>query len=160
MDLELPGRAPDVPQLQERYQDALAGTGIEVVPTGKSASFRRLVPSVQPPTFVEEPVRAALRAASEKLDKLSMLYAILLQPETYEKIATCGKSASMLSIAFCDAAFNTTETDPSKILETIGAARKKLEDEYQKDFEPARAALVEEFRNIMDPTIKQKEANS
>jgi len=101
----------------------------------------------------------ALRATSEKLEKLSMLFAILLQPDTYEKIAKCGHSASMLSIGFCDAAFNTTETDPQKILESIEAARKKLEDEYQTDFEPARSALVDEFRNIMDPTIKQKEAN-
>ncbi len=67
VDLELPGRAQDVPQLRERYQDVLAGTGIEVVPTGKSASFRRLVPRVEPPAFVEESVRAALRAASELL---------------------------------------------------------------------------------------------
>jgi hypothetical protein len=67
VDLELPGRAQDVPQLRERYQHVLAGAGIEVVPTGKSASFRRLVPKVEPPAFVEDPVRAALRAASELL---------------------------------------------------------------------------------------------
>lgn len=38
-------------------------------------------------------------------------------------------------------------------MESIETERKELEDEYQKDFEPAREALVEEFRNIMDPTI-------
>lgn len=102
----------------------------------------------------------SLRRASEKLEKLSMLFAILLQPDTGEKIAKCGHSASMLSISFCDAAFNSTETDPEKILESIEAARKKLEDEYQADFEPAKTALVDEFRNIMDPTIKEKEANN
>ena len=67
VDLELPGRAQDVPQLRERYHDVLVGTGIEVVPTGKSASFRRLVPNVEPPAFVEERVRATLQSASELL---------------------------------------------------------------------------------------------
>ncbi len=100
-----------------------------------------------------------LRTQSEKLEKLSMLFAILLQSETYEKIVKCGSSASMLSIMFCDAALNSKETEPGKILEAIEAARATLEKEYQKDFEPARIALVEEFRSIMDPTIKQIEAN-
>lgn len=94
-----------------------------------------------------------LRLQSEKLEKLSLLFAILLKHETYEKIVKCGYSASMLSIKFCDAAFNSKENDPKIIMKSIESARKELEDEYQKDFEPAREALVEEFRNIMDPTI-------
>ena len=67
VDLELPGRADDVEQLKQSYEDALENTQIEVVPTGKSASFRRRVPRVEPPDFVEEPMRSALKAASELL---------------------------------------------------------------------------------------------
>ena len=96
-----------------------------------------------------------LRLKSEKLEKLSMLYAILLQEETYKKIIQCGSSASTLSINFSNSAFNSTESEPGAILNGIESARTTLENEYQKDFEPARAALIEEFRNIMDPTIHE-----
>lgn len=46
-----------------------------------------------------------LRLQSEKIEKLSLLFAILLKQETYEKIVKCGYSASMLSVKFLSCCF-------------------------------------------------------
>lgn len=95
----------------------------------------------------------ALKHRSEDLAKLTIHTAILLRPDTYEKMAKCGYTASKLSITFCDAAFNSKKIKPDEIIKIIEAAREELEKEYQTDFEPAREALIDEFRNIMDPTV-------
>jgi hypothetical protein len=64
VDLELAGRGEDAARLRQQYNADLAGTGITVWKTGKSAVFRLAVPAIAPPTFDEEKVRAALQAAS------------------------------------------------------------------------------------------------
>lgn len=94
-----------------------------------------------------------LHSESEKFEKLLMRIAIYLQLETYGIIARCGLAISSLSIEFGDAVFNSNEPDIDKLFEIINNARQELENEYQSAFEPARKALVEEFRGIMDPTI-------
>jgi len=94
-----------------------------------------------------------LRATSEKLEKISLLYTILLTEETYKKVAACGYTASMFSIEFCDVVFNNESLHPEEILNDIENARRKLEEKYIKDFEPAKEALINEFRTIMDPRI-------
>ena len=65
VDLELAGRAGDVGELQKKYASVMAGTGIELVETGKSASFRIEVPTIEPPRFDVEKVRLALAAANK-----------------------------------------------------------------------------------------------
>ena len=94
-----------------------------------------------------------LHSESENFAKLLMRFAIFLQLETYDIIARCGKAISALSIEFGDAVFNSKESDIEKLFEIINIARQELENEYQSAFEPARKALVEEFRSIMDPTV-------
>lgn len=95
-----------------------------------------------------------LRAESEKIEKLAMLNAIFISDETYEKFSHCGVQASKMSINFSDAVFNTKSSDPEQILIQIESARKDMEAQYQKDFEPARKALIDEFRSIIDPRLK------
>jgi hypothetical protein len=95
-----------------------------------------------------------LKHRSEDLAKLAMHTAILLKPDTYGKILKCGHTASMLSIDFYHASFSSGLKDPKDILKAIKNAREELEKKYQDDFEPAREALINEFRNIIDPTIK------
>ena len=95
-----------------------------------------------------------LRAESEKIEKLAMLNAILLSDETYGKFAHCGVQASQMSINFHDAVFNTKSSDPEEILNQIEGARKDMTEQYEKDFEPARMALIGEFRSIIDPRLK------
>ena len=68
VDLELAGRVDDVESLQQQYKALLAGTGITVVETGKSASFSLPVPAITPPIFDETKVRKALKAASRLMD--------------------------------------------------------------------------------------------
>lgn len=63
VDLELSGRGEDVEQLRREYASDLRNTGITVVKTGKSASFRLEVPMIEPPKYEENKVREALKAA-------------------------------------------------------------------------------------------------
>jgi len=96
-----------------------------------------------------------LREKSVKLEKLAMLKAIYLSDETYKIFAQCGTQASKMSIDFSDAVFNNKSSDPNDILDQIETARLNMEKQYQADFEPARIALIEEFRSIMDPRLKE-----
>ena len=64
VDLQLDGQANDVDQLNAKYKSPLAGTPIDVVKTGKSASFRISVPPIAPPYFEKDAVSEALRSAS------------------------------------------------------------------------------------------------
>jgi hypothetical protein len=104
------------------------------------------------PTYQEWATK--LRAESEKIEKLAMLNAIFISDETYGKFAHCGVQASQMSINFCDAVFNTKSSDPEEILNQIENARKDMTAQYEKDFEPARMALIGEFRSIIDPRLK------
>ncbi len=97
-----------------------------------------------------------LRAKSEKLEKLAMLKAIFLSDETYKVFAQCGTQASKMSIDFCDAVFNKKSFDPNDVLNQIENARLNMEKQYQSDFEPARIALIKEFRSIIDPRLKEE----
>ncbi|MCH8261659.1 MAG: PD-(D/E)XK nuclease family protein [Proteobacteria bacterium] len=63
IDLELAGRGDDVDTLKKEYGKSLEGTGICVVKTNKSASFRLEVPQIDPPKFEEEKMRKALSTA-------------------------------------------------------------------------------------------------
>jgi hypothetical protein len=67
VDLELPGRLNDVDRLRAQFAGDLAEAGIQVVATGKSASFRKRVPRVEPPHFDETAVRGALSVARSLL---------------------------------------------------------------------------------------------
>ena len=97
-----------------------------------------------------------LRAKSEKLEKLAMLNAIFVSYETYGKIVQCGAQASQISINFCDAVFNTKGNDPEQIFNAIENARMEMEKQYRNDFEPARVALIGEFRSIIDPRLNEE----
>ena len=88
-----------------------------------------------------------------KFAKLLMHVAIYLHPKTHEIIARCCKSISNLSIEFCDAALSSNESDIEKLFTTISLAIEELNKESDKSFEPAKNALIEEFRKIIDPTI-------
>ena len=68
VDLELAGRGDDVEALQQQYHALLAGTGIIVVKTYESASFRLPVSTITPPIFDEAKVREALKAASKLMN--------------------------------------------------------------------------------------------
>ena len=63
VDLELSGRAEDVEDLRDKYSDFLEAEKIDVVKTGKSASFRFEAPLIAPPLFEEEKIREALKYA-------------------------------------------------------------------------------------------------
>lgn len=86
--------------------------------------------------------------------------AILLTEGTYEKVSKCGISASDLSIKLCDAVFNQASLPPDKHLDSILTERKDLEKKYEDDFEPAKKALISEFRAIMDPSLRVKMESS
>ncbi len=94
-----------------------------------------------------------LRARSENLEKLAVLTAIDLSEETYTLVATCGLSASLMSIAFNQAIYENPPVNPVDHLARIEDARTKLEAEYQEKYEPARLAVLSEFRRIIDPRI-------
>ena len=64
VDLELAGRGDETDQIRCQYHERITGTGIEVANTGKSSSFRVVVPAIAPPIFDEQKVRSALQAAS------------------------------------------------------------------------------------------------
>lgn len=63
VDLELSGRGEDVENLREKHNDFLVVEKVDVVKTGKSASFRFEVPLIEPPLFEEEKIRKALKHA-------------------------------------------------------------------------------------------------
>jgi hypothetical protein len=63
VDLELSGRSEDVEDLRDKYSDFLEAEKIDVVKTGKSASFRFEAPLIAPPLFEEEKIREALKYA-------------------------------------------------------------------------------------------------
>jgi len=94
------------------------------------------------------------RHETETLEKLSSLHAISLSEETYIKLARCGLVMSRLSIDFCDSVFNMEDgLPPDKILENISSARDNMGEDFKNDFEPAKNALIKEFREIMDPRL-------
>lgn len=95
-----------------------------------------------------------LRGRSVALEQLAMATAIYLSEETYSLVARCGYSASMMSINFNDSIYENPPADANKHLEHIEAARKKLGSEYNEHYEPARSAVVGEFRAIIDPRIR------
>ena len=96
------------------------------------------------------------RKESEQLEKLSMLFAISMGEDTYKILSKCGLVISNLSIEFCDAVFNADqEGDPDNILANIETAKQKLVDNFDEDFQPAKAILIKEFRNIMDPRLEE-----
>ncbi len=63
VDLQLDGRGGDVELLEHKFSGNLKETGISIVKTGKSASFRLVVPMIEPPKYEEAKVRSALTAA-------------------------------------------------------------------------------------------------
>ena len=96
------------------------------------------------------------RKESEQLEKLTMLYAISMGEDTYKIISKCGLVISNLSIEFCDAVLNADQADdPDEILAKIETAKHKLIDNFDKDFKPAKDALIKEFRTIMDPRLEE-----
>ena len=97
-----------------------------------------------------------LQNEAVKFAKLTTKSAILLKLETNIVIAKCGHALSTLSINFNDVANNSKEPDVDKLFEIITKGREALEKEYLGAFEPAKDTLIEEFRSIMDPTIKVK----
>lgn len=68
VDLQLAGRGNDIEILKKQYTQALEGTGISIIQTGKSASFRLEVPPVSPIDFNDENIRIALHSASKLLN--------------------------------------------------------------------------------------------
>ena len=63
---------------------------------------------------------------------------------------------SSLSIEFSDAVFNADQrASPDEILAKIETAKQKLIDDFEKDYQPAKAVLIMEFRTIMDPRLKE-----
>jgi hypothetical protein len=110
--------------------------------------------SVAIPTYKEWAKK--FRQESEQLEKLGMLYAISMGEDTYKILSKCGQVISHLSIEFCDAVFNAdNQADPDEILARIETAKQKLIDNFDKDFQPAKAMLIKEFRAIMDPRLKE-----
>lgn len=96
------------------------------------------------------------RKESEQLEKLSMLFAISMGEDTYKTLSKCGLVIRNLSIEFCDAVLNADQADdPDDILARIEAAKQKLIDNFDKDFQPAKAVLIKEFRTIMDPRLEE-----
>lgn len=96
------------------------------------------------------------RNESEQLEKLGMLFAIAMGEDTYKILSKCGQVISHLSIEFCDAVFNADQqATPDEILAGIETAKQKLIDNFDKDFQPAKAVLIKEFRTIMDPRLKE-----
>lgn len=96
------------------------------------------------------------REKSEQIEKLSMFFAISMGEDTYKILSKCGIVISNLSIEFCDAVFNADQGAlPDEILAKIETAKQKLIDNFDKDFQPAKAALMKEFRTIMDPRLEE-----
>jgi hypothetical protein len=94
---------------------------------------------------------AVLRSKSEHLEKVAMLTAIFFPEDTYQIIAKCGMSASMMSIEFMGSVRNSQTPNTPQHLTAIEAARGNLSAKYQNDYEPARRAVVTTFRQIVDP---------
>jgi hypothetical protein len=103
---------------------------------------------------------ATLRTKSEHLEKIAMLTAIYFSESTYQIIAKCGISASMMSIDFEDAIRNNPTPNTPQHLTAIEAARQTLNGKYQSDYEPARRAVIATFRQIIDPHVKTDEERS
>lgn len=95
----------------------------------------------------------ALRNQSEALEKLAMISAIYLSEDTYTLVARCGFTASVMSIEFSSAVYEYQTTDANAHLRLIETIRKKLQADYKTSFEPARIAVIREFRSIIDPRI-------
>lgn len=95
----------------------------------------------------------ALRDCSVVIEELAMDTALYLSEETYSLVVACGHPASMASIEFCGAVFLDPPPTPERHLERVEQARINFDTEYQARFEPARRALLGEFRKIINPTI-------
>ena len=98
-----------------------------------------------------------LHAKAEAIEKLSVLAAIYLSPETHKIVVRCGYTASMLSVDYCDAVINSRPETPEQVRDVLVSARAKLEDGYKAGFEPAQQALIAEFRRVLDPRLKLDE---
>ena len=94
---------------------------------------------------------AILRAKSERLESIAMRTAIYFPDETYQIVARCGMSASMMSIEFLDAVRKSATPDAPAHLAAIEFAKTTLADKYQTDYEPARRTVVMTFRQMIDP---------
>lgn len=95
-----------------------------------------------------------LREQSESLEKITMSTAIYLSEETYALVARCGYSASTMSYDFVAATYEFLTADANGHIRHIDQARKKLRSEYEAIFKPARMAVINEFRGIIDPRIR------
>lgn len=92
-----------------------------------------------------------LRSKAEQLEKVAMLTAIYFSEDTYQVIAKCGLSASMMSIDFMGVVRNSPAPGTPQHRSAIEDARQKLCAKYQSDYEPARRAVIATFRQFVDP---------
>ncbi len=92
-----------------------------------------------------------LHSRSAYLEKTAMHTAIYFSENTYQVIAKCGASASMMSIDFIGSVLNPRIPNAAQHVADIEKAREVLDSNYQSDYEPARSAVVTTFREIIDP---------
>jgi kynurenine formamidase len=92
-----------------------------------------------------------LHSKSDHLEQIAMYTAIYFSEETYQVIAKCGMSASLMSIDFIGAVRNSQTPNTPQHVADIETARQVLSSKYQSDYEPARKAVVIAFRQIVDP---------
>jgi len=109
-------------------------------------------PDVMIPFYTEHSLK--LRKATEDFEILVMHSAISISEETYNNVAKCGILLSSLSIDFQGTISNYSSTnDPDQILAAIKDQANTMNEKIASDFNPAKAALLQDFRNILDPRL-------
>lgn len=102
-------------------------------------------------------IARALQEKSTALGQASMRNCLYFSKETYFLLAECGETIDEMSLDFYE---STRLFASERLPERLRKAVEKITAEYEDKYTPARVALLDKFRELVDPITGPKDLQS